>query len=442
MKQSILSVAALLLLSLIATSRVKAQDGMQVGAKVITKYKTPLRVGNQVVDSGSQFQVYKVERVDGDWLWLVSGASSGWVASSQVVPYHQALDYYTQQIQIDPSVANKAHAYVCRGAIHAEKGQNDAALADDTEALKLSPKYVSALNNRGALWLDKGKQDTAIADLTEALRLNPKYVAAFYNRALAWTQNKEYVRAVSDLSEALRLNPNLVNAYYQRGNALLMTGKYDEAIADFDMFIKTNPSSPKAFANRASAWRCKSRYFKAVTDFTEAIRLDPKEDIYLYKRGMCSLESGDDDHAIDDFTEVVRREIKGGKIVAGLARGTAWGHKRDYQKAIDDFTEVTRLNPNDPTAYNNLAFIRATCPDARFRDGPKALAFAKKVCEGASTENDTFLSTLGAAYAELGDFPKAIESQEKANKLLTSEREKQDGEERLEFYKNRRPYRG
>jgi hypothetical protein len=51
------------------------------------------------------------------------------------------------------------------------------------------------------------------------------------------------------------------------------------------------------------------------------------------------------------------------------------------------------------------------------------------------------LDTLAAAYAEAGDFEKAISYQEKASKLYSDPDDKKKGDERLKLYKDKRPYR-
>jgi hypothetical protein len=51
------------------------------------------------------------------------------------------------------------------------------------------------------------------------------------------------------------------------------------------------------------------------------------------------------------------------------------------------------------------------------------------------------IGTLAAAYAEAGDFPKAVEYQQKANKLYTEVEDKKKGERRLELYEQKKPYR-
>jgi hypothetical protein len=51
------------------------------------------------------------------------------------------------------------------------------------------------------------------------------------------------------------------------------------------------------------------------------------------------------------------------------------------------------------------------------------------------------IGTLAAAYAEAGDFTKAVSYQQKANKLYTKTVDKRKGDERLKLYEHKKPYR-
>jgi len=43
--------------------------------------------------------------------------------------------------------------------------------------------------------------------------------------------------------------------------------------------------------------------------------------------------------------------------------------KGEYDKAIADYNEALRLDPGDAVTYNTRAWLRATCPDAKYREG-------------------------------------------------------------------------
>ena len=90
---------------------------------------------------------------------------------------------------------------------------------------------------------------------------------------------------------------------------------------------------------------------------------------------------------------------------------------------------------------SDLAWLRATCPDASYRDGKQAVTGATKACELSEWKNANAVDTLAAAYAETGQFDKAVEWQQKAIDLAPKEDTKEKGRRRLELYKAGKPYR-
>src|SRR5207302_1395461 len=154
--------------------------------------------GQQVVDDGSTFRVYTVERADGGWLWLVSGSVRGWVPAGEVVPFDRAIDFYTREVRADPA---NAAAYDRRGLVWQEKGEPDMAIADYDQAIRLDPTDAEVFNNRGLARAAKGEDDRAIADYDQAIRLDPKLTRAFNNRGIAWRAKREYDRAIADYTE-------------------------------------------------------------------------------------------------------------------------------------------------------------------------------------------------------------------------------------------------
>jgi len=121
-------------------------------------------------------------------------------------------------------------------------------------------------------------------------------------------------------------------------------------------------------------------------------------------------------------------------------RGVAHAKKGEYDKAIDDYNEAIRIDPKYTSAYNSLAWLLATCPDAKYRDGNRAVVNATRACELTDWSKATYVDTLAAAYAERGDFDKAAEWQREATELV-DDAEKADYTSRVELYKKGKPHR-
>ena len=120
-----------------------------------------------------------------------------------------------------------------RGAACPANGDNDSAIADYSEAIRLDPKDTDAYKNRGDAYQNKGDYDRAIADYSEAIRLDPKYAGAYNNRGDAYRDKGDNDRAIADYNEAIRIDPKYANAYNSRGAAYRAKGDNDRAIADY-----------------------------------------------------------------------------------------------------------------------------------------------------------------------------------------------------------------
>ncbi len=90
---------------------------------------------------------------------------------------------------------------------------------------------------------------------------------------------------------------------------------------------------------------------------------------------------------------------------------------------------------------NIRAWLRASCQDAKYRDARKAIHSAKRACELTDWTDAEYIDTLAAAYAEAGDFEKAVEQEEKAIRLETDLRLVKQRKDRLAIFKDKKPYR-
>jgi tetratricopeptide (TPR) repeat protein len=133
-----------------------------------------------------------------------------------------------------------------------------------------------AYDNRGAAWHAKGDNDRAIADYTEAIKLNPNDAVAYDNRGTAWRDKGDRKHALADYNLAIKLNPNNAAAHNNRGNIQREKGDNKRAIADYTEAIRLDPNYARAYCNRGKAWRASGDDARAVADYFEASRLNPE----------------------------------------------------------------------------------------------------------------------------------------------------------------------
>jgi tetratricopeptide (TPR) repeat protein len=101
--------------------------------------------------------------------------------------------------------------------------------------------------------------------------------------------------------------------------------------------------------------------------------------------------------------------------------GNAFLQQRRVDEAITQFRKALTIKPDYVEARNNLAWVLATCPQASLRNGIEAVKLAEQADQLAGGTNPVVLCTLGAAYAEAGRFPEAIETAQHAMHLVEAQ---------------------
>ena len=258
----------------------------------------------------------------------------------------------------------------------------------------------------------------------------------FLYRGLARTETQNYDGALSDFDAYIRLRPEAAEGYFDRGIVWNLKDDYDKAIGDYDEAIRLEPELVSAFCARGLAWMLKGDLDRAIRDEDKAIRLDPKDVEAYGVRGWVYSRRGDTDKAIADFTEAIRLAPEDAR--GHFSRGYVLMLQNAFEGAIEDLSESVRLDPRDHQSLNARAWIWANGPDARLRDGPRAVSSAARACDLAGWRNPSYLTTLAAAYAEMGDFEAAVQWQERSLLLQEDENERRRGLQRLDLYKARK----
>ena len=116
----------------------------------------------------------------------------------------------------------------------------------------------------------------------------------------------------------------------------------------------------------------------------------------------------------------------------------------DFANAIDHYTQSIESEKSMFLAANNLAWILATNPDAKFRDGARAVKAAELACEATNYADYRLFDTLAVSWAEAGDFAKAIESAQRGIEMAKAKGDKATIKllgERIQLFQSGKPFR-
>jgi tetratricopeptide (TPR) repeat protein len=281
--------------------------------------------------------------------------------------------------------------------------------ASDTQLSTKLAEYAQQLlswsyNRRGELLAHQGDSERAFADFDAAVELNPKRWQAWHNRGVSFAMAGDYQSAIKDLTQSIKLQPNYANAFFNRAELLYELGDFQRAIGDYDRALKLNPDDAAALNSRGHAHYRFGDLRNAVTDYDRAIELEP------------------------------------GDAAAHVNRGDAYILMGRFARAQNDFLKAIQLDPELARAHQSAAWLKATCPDGRFRNETSALELAERAQQLVGEDDYRYLDTLAAAHANAGRFEDAAEIQRQAVALVPPE-DAGRFEQRLALYRSGRPYR-
>eukprot|EP00760_Papus_ankaliazontas_P033229 PhM_4_TR624/c0_g1_i1/m.85417 len=136
--------------------------------------------------------------------------------------FHHAINYYTEALKWDDTLCE---AYVGRGDCSRSVERHEAALADYTRLLELSPEHPQAQHRLGALhneWgvilFNQAKWSLACEEFSKAIAIDDQIVDYHYNRSRCRLMLKQPTLAVRDLVSCRDLgatDPNVVRQINQ-----------------------------------------------------------------------------------------------------------------------------------------------------------------------------------------------------------------------------------
>jgi tetratricopeptide (TPR) repeat protein len=180
------------------------------------------------------------------------------------------------------------------------------------------------------------------------------------------------------------------------------------------------------------------QFDEATKELEKLRKLDPKDMLTLLQLAMLYSAQKQSDKAIETYDALLAEQPDEWRALRG--RGDAYLNVGKHAEAIADYEKAFKLQPKDSGILNNFAWVLATSPDDKLRDGKRAIPLATEACEATEYKLPHILSTLAAAYAETGDFDSAVKWSAKAVEIGDKKFDEALKKE-LENYKAKKPWR-
>ena len=243
----------------------------------------------------------------------------------------------------------------------------------------------AAHNNLGGFLVEQGQADEALAHFRRAVELQPGFAKAQYNLGAALREKGQMDEAIVHLQTAVDIQPNYVEARNSLARALGQKGEWDGAMEHLERSLAIDPDQAEAHNNLANVLWQKGRLGQAAAEYEKALALHPDYAAAHFNLGEVLREAG------------------------------------EIREAIAHYRRALEIRPDFAPALDSLAWVLATSPDASVRDGVQAVVLATRAERISGGRNPGFVATLAAAYAEVGLFPEAVATAERALRLATAQ---------------------
>lgn len=387
--------------------------------------------------------------------------------------FDKALQTLEKTLELEP---DNLQALVAVFSIYMETDKHDKALKTldvlDEKAPNDGWKF-----ERAKILATMGRNDESIELLDKLREKNTRDPAILGLRGAVHFEMNDYDKAMKDVDAALRLDPKLLAPRVLKAQILLARKQPDEAIAMLEEIRKDNPENEQIAVSLSQVYVAQKQFDKAQSLIGSLAEKSPKEEKWSLLKAQIMIAGEQPVKAVEflerqfeenpDSTRIrlmlvtlladQKQSRKALEILEPLIekdpaaiellrlKGSLLLSVNRHLDAVKVLEKIVEAAPKDEVSINNLSWLLSTSPIDMVRDGNRALELAKQACELSNYKKAYILSTLAAAYAETGDFDKALEWIRKSIDMAGEDDNVKDRieelEKELDSYKKRRPYR-
>lgn len=367
-----------------------------------------------------------------------------WAALS----YRQLGSWVNDRAWIDQTLAVNSASFfgleVLAQTLDGEQRTAEASVVRE-KSRHLNPRAIEPYLNLGKSLLAQGNQQAARDCYLSALVILPESrvlhgFLADISARLGDDQSaqRHFRRAIDGLDR-----DSMVSAQCnQMGQVYVQRGRLDLAREALNAALRLRPDSIVTLNDLAVLDFRQGRIAEAQSHWTAVLAIDPTNVATLSNRAVAFFQSGNVEAAIADLTKAVANAPRDIKVRAKLVDVLLRSGRVAY--AIEQYRDALRWQRDWRDGQRQLAWLLATHPDSRIRNGREAVAIAEQFCTASGFRDPVELDVLAAAQAESQSIDEAIVTGRRAVELWRAANRPAEAavaERRLQCYERREPWR-
>jgi tetratricopeptide (TPR) repeat protein len=263
--------------------------------------------------------------------------------------------------ELQSVVTSRPQNFVARfnlGRAHFARGEFEQARQDFDQAIAIRPDYMPARLAQTQVALIRGDFEAAVHSADETLKASPGSIQGRVMKAAALQRLNKYDEARALLEGPLKTNPNQVECLLELGVLDLNQKKNKEAQELFHRAYTAQPANIRGLLGESKALLLDGQAEKSVDIIKQELAKTPDRGDLQRELGNAQMAAGQFDGSIATFqAEVARTKDNREKADLWARIGQSYRFRGDTQKAVDAFEQARQLNPENSAISTTLAMI-------------------------------------------------------------------------------------
>ena len=331
---------------------------------------------------------------------------------------------------------DNAVAHYQQGLAFDQLGNTNRAEAEWRDAVRLRPDIVEAHRALAGVAIHRSDASALAQEADQIIALQPSAPDGYLLRAVADIDRKNYATADENIHRSLEKQPNNPGAYVQLGNLRMAQTQFADAQRAYQQALDQDPNSTDALGGVLNVDLVQKQPDRAIAtaktqlaiypknvgfhimmgqllleqkkdlagaeqEFKQASDLDKKNSEAMVKLGLVQNLRGATDQALQTYLDGAKINPK--EVAFYLLAGGIYEAKQDWDNAKQQYQKVLQIQPDNPLASNNLAYVMLE------QGGNVEVAFAMaQTARRQLPHNPNSADTLGWAFYHKGVYTSAI----------------------------------